>query len=288
MTRPSEDPGRRVLRAKVHDLFRHLPRALTGDEESIHQMRVSGRRLRVALPLLAVRPAGRRARRALAGIKDLTRAAGASRDLDVMLEGLEQELPPVGKRTRPQSQLLARLRNTRRRARTRMTDSVLDLEIGRLRRDLRTILLRGCDPLLVLLQRIRESETAQAAELVGILTVLGGDFEPVALHRMRIRLRRLRYAAELSAEIAGRPLPAEDLFKNMQDELGRIRDLYLLSQWLGTQALRPDPAVAAEAARLESRFLERSRAEHRLLLASDPRARLGEMMRRLGHRLPAA
>src|SRR5690349_3331847 len=128
MTRLSQDPGRRVLRAKVHDVFRHLPRALTGDEEAIHEMRVAGRRLRVALPLLALRPDGKRVRRALVGIKDLTRAAGSSRDLDVMLSGLEQELPPTRQRPRPQTKILGRLRQARRRARARMTEVVLDLE----------------------------------------------------------------------------------------------------------------------------------------------------------------
>jgi CHAD domain-containing protein len=169
-----------------------------------------------------------------------------------------------------------------------MTEAVLDLEIGGLRRDLRVVVGRGGDPVLVVLQRIRAAEAAQAAELTGILTVLGHDFEPVALHRMRIRLRRLRYAAELEADVAGRALPAEELFKGMQDELGRIRDLFLLSQWLGLQTVRVDADVAAEARRLEAHFLERSREEHRALLASSPRARLDEMMRRLGHRTPAA
>ncbi|HEX7509600.1 MAG TPA: CHAD domain-containing protein, partial [Polyangia bacterium] len=65
-----------LLKRKVSTLFRHFPPALTGDEEAIHQLRVSGRRLRVALPLLVAKPDGRRAERARRLLRQLTRTAG--------------------------------------------------------------------------------------------------------------------------------------------------------------------------------------------------------------------
>jgi len=74
-----------LLRRKVKALFRHFPAALTGHEEAIHQLRVSGRRLRIALPLLVAKPDGRRAERACRLLRQLTRAAGSSRDLDVLI-----------------------------------------------------------------------------------------------------------------------------------------------------------------------------------------------------------
>lgn len=292
MTTAHADLSRRLLRGKVHAVFRHLPRALTGDEDAVHEMRVAGRRLRVALPLLALRPEGRRVRRAAAAVKDLTRAAGVSRDLDVMLASLEAELPPLGERSRPQAQILGRLRSARRRARARMAESVLDLDIRRLRRDLRVILGRGSDPALAVLARIRRAEATEADELLGILNVVGEQFEPVALHRMRIRLRRLRYEAELEAELSRQPFLAEEGFKALQDGLGRIRDLFLLSHWLTDLAARPaaraGATLVAEIRCLEQHFLERSRAEHRSFLAENPRGRLARIMAQLGHRNPAA
>ena len=81
-----------LLRQRIRAVFKQLPKGLAGDEEAIHQMRVAGRRLRAALPLLARRPGGKRVKRALRVLRELTRAAGQSRDLDVSLELLQEHL----------------------------------------------------------------------------------------------------------------------------------------------------------------------------------------------------
>src|SRR5688572_20793086 len=114
---PGTDRTTPLLRARIRDVFRHLPKALAGEEEPIHQMRVAGRRLRVALPHLARRPRGRRVRRALLELQRLTRAAGASRDYDVMLTLFEERLQHVRTRTAEQTVLLRRLRSARVRSR---------------------------------------------------------------------------------------------------------------------------------------------------------------------------
>ena len=78
---PSENPTDRaeaLLRERVRRLFREFPGALAGDEEPVHQVRVAGRRLRVALPLLAHKAGGRRVKRARRILGDLTRAAGTT------------------------------------------------------------------------------------------------------------------------------------------------------------------------------------------------------------------
>src|SRR5262245_39096584 len=100
-----------LLKARIQDVFKELPKALTGDEEAIHQMRVAGRRLRVALPLLAQKPAGKRTHRTLRRLRQLTRTAGTSRDLDVVLELFEARLREEGRRTREGGLLLRRLRD---------------------------------------------------------------------------------------------------------------------------------------------------------------------------------
>ena len=79
-----------LLRQRIRFLFRQLRKALAGDEEAIHQMRVSDRRLRTVLPLLARKPGGRRVRRALRRLRRLVRAASGSRDLDVALATLRE------------------------------------------------------------------------------------------------------------------------------------------------------------------------------------------------------
>ncbi|HEY6554694.1 MAG TPA: CHAD domain-containing protein, partial [Vicinamibacteria bacterium] len=132
-----------LLRQRIRAVFRHLPKGLAGDEEAIHQMRVAGRRLRAALPLLARKPEGRRVHRALRVLRELARTAGASRDLDVGLELLTDRLHAVSPVDPEQRLLRTRLRAARARSRTRMAEALMDLEIARLRRDLRAVVAKG-------------------------------------------------------------------------------------------------------------------------------------------------
>src|SRR3989442_14152321 len=86
-----------VVRGRIKDLFKNLPLAMAGQEEAVHQIRVASRRLRVMLPMAALKPKGQRVKRAVRRFKDLTRVAGESRDLDVALS-----LPPAaGARAAP-------------------------------------------------------------------------------------------------------------------------------------------------------------------------------------------
>jgi CHAD domain-containing protein len=135
---PSADRATPLLRERVRVLYRHLPRALGGVEEEIHQMRVAGRRLRVALPLLTQKPRGRRVKRALSLLRELTRAGGVSRDLDVGLSLLVERLRGLGP-SRERRLLLRRFRSARTRSRSTMAAALLDLDIAKLRRHFRVI-----------------------------------------------------------------------------------------------------------------------------------------------------
>ena len=289
---PGTDRTTPLLRARVRDVFRHLPKALAGEEEAIHQMRVAGRRLRIALPHLAKRPGGKRVRRALLELKRLTRGAGASRDLDVMLGLFEAHHQHARRRTPAQTVLLRRLRAARTRSRARMAEALLDLEIARLRRDLRVVVARRGERFLDVLLRLGQTEGTESGALLATFETLGPRFDAEALHRMRIGARRLRYASELHLELAKRTSDAPEALKGLQEDLGVIRDLYLVSAWLGTQRLaaeaRGDAAGAAEAKRLAAQFLRMSRAKHRELLETDPLARLTSAVLALGQRQPAA
>ena len=142
---PAHDRATPLLRERVRDVFRRLPRALAGDEDALHDMRVAARRLRVALPLLARKPEGRRVRRSLKVLRQVTRTAGASRDLDVSVALMDAR---DTEKTASRTTLRRRLRAARTRGRTRMAEALLDLEIAELRRHLRAALARGGDAAL--------------------------------------------------------------------------------------------------------------------------------------------
>jgi CHAD domain-containing protein len=266
----------RLLKQRIARLDRQLPRALAGEEEPVHQMRVAARRLRVALPLLAQKPGGKRVRRAARRVRDLTRAGGGSRDLDVvtaLLEGrLAEEPSPELKR------LVRDLRAARARSKRRLAGDLLDIDIARLRRDLQAILARRGVPIATALRRLRVSAAREQAGALETLDAVGEAFDPAGLHRVRIRFRRLRYAAELVDALSGGDSGAPTTFRGVQEAVGSLHDAFMLSGWLERKAARARAAgheALAQCALAErDRALEQARRHHREFLGLDPRALL--------------
>ncbi|HEX6740000.1 MAG TPA: CHAD domain-containing protein, partial [Vicinamibacteria bacterium] len=171
---PTTDPTTPILHERVRRLYLNLPRALAGSEEHVHQMRVAARRLRVALPLLAQKPGGRRVRRAVRVLRALTRAAGGSRDLDVAVALFDRHLSQ-GALTPPARLLRRRLVAARGRARRQMAEALLDLEIAGLRRDLRVVLARRGDVIFAAAARVRDLRDGVGSRIVADLLRLADE-----------------------------------------------------------------------------------------------------------------
>src|SRR4029453_8325391 len=79
VTAPSarDDRSSLLLEDRITRVFRELPGAVAGQEEPVHQVRVAGRRLRVALPLLARKGEGRTVSKSVRVLRRLTRSVGA-------------------------------------------------------------------------------------------------------------------------------------------------------------------------------------------------------------------
>jgi CHAD domain-containing protein len=289
---PQPDVSTALLRERILALFRQLPQGLAGDEEAIHQMRVAGRRLRVALPLLGRRPAGRRVTRALRVLRQLTRTAGTSRDLDVAAGMLGDELRRTAAPTPAALLLERRLLASRRRSRLRMAESLMDLEIARLRRDLRAVVRRRGEDLFTALSRLHQQRDEIGTSLAEGFAALGDRFDPVQLHALRKRARRLRYTAELGVALRGKPSEAPEVLQGIQGQLGEIHDAYVLASWLREQAERAEwrqrPELAEEARRLEDVFLSRALERHQALLGGDPRGTVDRALDAMGRVRTAA
>jgi CHAD domain-containing protein len=277
-----------LLKERIRTLFRHFPKGLAGEEEPIHQMRVAARRLRTALPLLARKPGGRRVREALAILRDVTRAGGGSRDLDVGLSLLERRLKASGSVTPELAMLRRRLKGARSRTRGRMANELLDLPISRLRRRLTVVVERRGEDLFTVLSRLRDLAQDERGKIQEALDSLGERYEPVALHRVRIRCRRLRYAAEVMDALRGQESGVPALFKQVQERLGRIHDAFVLATWMAHQAhlaeARGVSALATEARSQSDALLEESRVEHRQFLEMGPRELLFKALDTLSRR----
>lgn len=270
-----------LLSERARTLYRHLPHALAGEPEAVHQLRVAARRLRVALPLVALKGEGRRVRQARRDLRDLTRAAAVGRDLDVMLEALTALLGDSSARPGPGRVLLGHLRRAQRRSRRRLADALLDQDLTRLRRDLRSVQARGAAGEAVCLERALGAARTEAAELRGRLEREAG-YEARALHELRIGMRRLRYATEVVAAVRGRESQAPRLLRVQQQELGRVHDLWMLAGWLDGQARRAERAghaeLAQEARSRAAAARESSERAWREWLEADPGAALTQAL----------
>ena len=270
-----------LLSARVRVFFRQLPLALAGQPEGIHQMRVAGRRLRVALPLVAQKPAGARVRRARRALKRVLRAAGAGRDLDVGLALFDEQAAELD--ASPElAELRRSLATARTRGRRRMQEALLDEDIAGLRRDLRAVAASVEETGSVVLARIRQARDVEGEALLGRLDALGDTFDGEALHDVRRRVRRLRYVGEAAAEVSGEESRAPGWLKGLQEHLGGIHDAWVLAEWLERHAVAADrrqaSARSAEARRLAAACLELSRARHRAYLEADPVGTLKEAL----------
>ena len=294
MTSPKTDADKTssLLKDRIRTVFRHLPKGLGGDEESVHQLRVAGRRLRVALPVLARKPRGRRVKRALVILRDLTRAAGLGRDLDVILSLYELRLAGIPSPSPEQIALRRRLRAARTRSRTRMADALMDIEIAGVRRDLRRVVARGAEGVFTVMARLRDSRDTEGAALLAGFEEIGDRYDPVALHALRRAARRTRYAAEVSDALRGEDSEAPALLKSLQDAIGSLHDNHVLVTWLERQArITPGRASSAlpEAAHGEQAFFEEEgRRLHAELLERRPADVVARALEAMGRARSAA
>jgi CHAD domain-containing protein len=269
-----DDRSSLLLEDRITRVFRELPGAVAGQEEPVHQVRVAGRRLRVALPLLARKGDGRTVSRSVRVLRRLTRAVGAGRDMDVVMGLFQDRLEALRTTSAEQRALLSRLRAARARSRTQVAENILDQDIDGLRRNLRRLLREGAVSAPTALVRIRALREGQGAALLRGFSQVGDRFLPDALHSLRRRIRRLRYAAEIEDVVRGAETRAAALWKRLQDAIGVIHDHHVLAGWLEEQAhaaASRDNVLLSRAALRERRaFLGMARLLHRALLEMKP------------------
>jgi len=270
--------GARWLARRTRAVFAPYPKALLGDVEAIHDLRVAARRARVALALMARKPEGKRSRRIDRVLRDVARAAGRSRDLDVAAELLDALAPPRGRAARARATLRRSLAGGRSKRRTLSRDALLDLDLAGLRRDLRGAEARGPAAVEAIIKRIEEITREEGEKILARLEESGRRYHAEAMHEIRRKARRLRYAAEVSAALFGFGGEAVKIWRGVQTRLGALHDHDVLSGWLTARAERADAAGDVEVARAAraaaARVLRDARRLHREFLADDPRSTL--------------
>jgi CHAD domain-containing protein len=213
------------------------------DPEGVHQMRVATRRLRA--DLRTFRPVLDRSwsEPLRDELKWLGRALGTTRDADVMLGNFRERVNELPERDRGPAQALLDRLSTERQEALNALQQMLD---GRRYRLLLDALVEAvADP------RFADDADvdAKAADAVPALVakpwkklrkeVRGLDDEPAneALHQVRIRAKRARYASEAATPaIGGDAESLADMLSDLQDVLGELQDAVVAEHWLRTAA----------------------------------------------------
>ncbi len=263
----SDEPGAARLREMVAEqgeqlLVHDAGTRLGVDAENLHQHRVAARRTR-AFMRAARAYVDDGWRTSLDGaLRQLGTATGPVRDLDVLLEHVHAEAKTFGAADRSGVDLLLQLLGRRHdAARTRLLRALDTPTYRSLPERLRVPPRLAVGVTKVPLERIARKELRRLLETVD---ALGAKPEDRAIHSLRIRLKRVRYAAELAAV---EPRKAHrhllDAAKTLQDLLGEHQDAVVAEAKL-REATVVDTGTAAAfvAGRLAERQVRRRAAVH--------------------------
>ncbi|GHV44374.1 CHAD domain-containing protein [Synergistales bacterium] len=208
------------------------------DIEPVHCMRVGTRRLREAMPLFRECFEAREFEAVSRDIKQLTRALGSARDLDVQIEAIgdtARNNPGIGR-------LLLRLRQRRAAMNKKLARSVLEFEsetsVKALSSRVRAILgeayienkTMGEDDTRPLAdeatrQKIMGEVKERASRLLGFSGAALNESDSELLHETRKTAKHLRYALEIYNPLFENRLGDHvKKIKALQDVLGKIHD----------------------------------------------------------------
>ena len=240
-----------LLKKRVDQFTRVLQALEQGDVRALHLARVTSRRMRELVPVLqldggTLRKLGRRLRK-------VTARLGTVRELDVLVLLIE-ELHVSGRRgSGGLGRVGVRVSKSRDEARKRLFARLPVTELARLGRKLDRIVAELKDA---------EQATSKAAarnwrwgidarvanratRLSAAIADAGAIYLPERLHLVRIAVKKLRYAVELSMEATSQRSAADlRVLKRAQELLGRMHDLQMLiEQVRQTQAALAPPNV---------------------------------------------
>jgi len=260
--------GASYLAEQMHALIAYEPFAYEGlHPEGVHQMRVAPRRLRAALKAFNDVLPGDRARSLAAEAGWLCDVLGAVRDLDVHLEhlhGYRASLPP--ERSRSLAAYEAHLLRARRRARRCLTTALDSSRFRRFRTSYLTLqeqtsnLDHGDGPSIRTFAHGYVPKQLKAVRRKG--RKIHPESPPDAYHRLRIRIKKLRYGLEILQGPYGKDLArATKSLRRLQNRLGDHQDACLAEDELSQY--RDAHATGGREKRTFDRLInmERDRAE---------------------------
>ena len=228
------------FRKRLDAFARELSPLEDGGIEALHRVRVASRRLRELLPLLDLDPD--RTRKLTRSLRKVTNQLGSVRELDVLTLLIEELAEDARYCPAALKRLGATVSDARGAARERLSAKLPAAKLRRL-----ALKLEGVSTSLesdnaasgrpgakgagrAWLGELDARLARRAARVREAVNAAGVVYAPVRLHGVRIALKKLRYAAELAAEVRGSRRTTADIvaLKAAQSLLGRLHDLEML------------------------------------------------------------
>ena len=213
-----------------------LPGLEQGDVTSLHRARVTSRRLRELLPTLQLEhPAA--VRKLCRRLRKVTTRLGTVRELDVLLLLVDELHVSRRDRSSAVGRVGVAVAKKRDEARRRLFERLPIAEMRRIARKLGSVADEldvaddsGSKAAARSWRWVVDARIARrAARLTAAMDHAGAMYVPDRLHAVRIAIKKLRYAVELSTEIAGQKTDATlRALTRGQDLLGRVHDLQVL------------------------------------------------------------
>jgi len=223
-----------LLKSRLDQFTRVLNLVEQGDVRGLHRARVASRRLRELLPMLQLphdkfRKLNRRLRK-------VTSRLGTVRELDVLLllvdELREARRGRSGSLNRVGISVAKDRDDARKRLATRLPISDMRRLGDKLNRVVEELHTQDSAPRAAARSwqtAVDAQVAARAARLAAAMTDAGAMYLPERLHGVRIAIKKLRYALELSNELTATRRDANlTALKRGQEILGRMHDLQVL------------------------------------------------------------
>jgi CHAD domain-containing protein len=248
----------RRLEARIadqhHSLVKHdVGVRIASDPESLHQLRVAARRVRTYLTVGGDLVDSTWASEVKGEMRELGRATGGARDLDILLDTMRDQVRAFDPRDQEAGAALIRTLDEDRRELQAAIVGVLNSSSYRRTLDRMALpVVPGSEPGTRKLDKLAARELRN---LIGRVRKLGKRPGDEALHGLRIKVKRVRYATELggapSDKSSRRVVKAAT---QMQDLLGEHQDSVAGEERLREVAYRYDESgISFVAGRLAER-----------------------------------
>ena len=240
-----------LLRSRLDRFTRMLPGVDTSHERALHRTRVASRRLRELLPILQLD--GHTNQKLAKRLRKITRRLGKVRDLDVLLELIDDMRDAKGVPDRSLRRVEQSIRQQREDARRRLSEKGVAGDLKRAAKKLENVSAKlentdkGRSNGRAWRWAIEARVAHRADALKEAIRDAGSMYVPDRLHAVRLALKKLRYGLELSEEAAGLKESADvRALRRRQALLGRLRDRQVLVERVrDVQASMSTPDLAA-------------------------------------------